>query len=139
MRHDSTLILARIVGPVLALTGILLITQPDRMITALGGYLLNDSLLILAAFVSLVLGLVVVTYHTRWDTVSGIFITLIGYLMTARGAVLLLAPQIVHEAAMYITSQRHVFPIGGLASALLGVWLSYTGYISGTLRVDTDR
>ena len=139
MKHDTTLILARVIGPVLVLVGVLLITQPDRMITSLGSYLLNDALLILAAFVSLVLGLAIVTYHPRWDTVSGIFISLIGYIMAARGAVLLLAPQLMHEAAMFITTQPHVFPITGCALALLGVWLAYVGYISGTLRVDSGR
>lgn len=134
MRHDSTLVLARVVGPILIVAGILLITQPGRIITSLGGYLLNDALLILAAFVSLVLGLAIVTYHHRWDTVSGIFISLIGYVLTLRGALLLLAPQVIHDAAMFVTTQPHVFPIGGCALALLGVWLAYVGYISGTLR-----
>ncbi|MBL8536890.1 MAG: hypothetical protein JNM59_05755 [Hyphomonadaceae bacterium] len=139
MRHDTTLVLARIVGPVFVLAGIMLITQPDRMLTALGGYLLNDSLLLLSAFMSLILGLCVITFHPRWDTVSGIFISLIGIVLAARGAVLILAPQLVHEAAMYITTQPHVFPIAGCAAALLGVWLTYVGYISGTLRVESGR
>ncbi|MBY0564362.1 MAG: hypothetical protein K2P58_09260 [Hyphomonadaceae bacterium] len=134
MRHDSTLVLARVVGPVLIIAGILLITQPDRVITSLGSYLLNDAVLILAAFMSLILGLAIVTYHPRWDTVSGIFISLIGYVLTLRGVVLLLAPQIMHDAVMFVTTQPHVFPIGGCAVALLGVWLAYVGYISGTLR-----
>lgn len=134
MRHDSTLVLARVVGPVLIIAGILLITQPDRIITSLGSYLLNDALLILAAFMSLILGLGIVTYHPRWDTVSGIFISLVGYVLTLRGALLLLAPQVVHDAAMFVTTQPNVFPIGGCALALLGVWLAYVGYISGTLR-----
>jgi hypothetical protein len=139
MRHDTTLVLARIIGPVLAAAGIMLITQPDRMLTALGGYLLNDSLVILSAFVSLILGLGIVTFHPRWDTVSGIFISLIGYVLAVRGAVLIFAPQLMHDGAMYITTQRHVFPIAGCAVALLGVWLTYVGYISGTLRVESSR
>lgn len=139
MRHDTTLVLARIIGPVLVAAGIMLITQPDRMLTALGGYLLNDSLVILSAFVSLILGLCVVTFHPRWDTVSGIFISLIGYGLAVRGVILIFAPQLMHEGAMFITTQRHVFPITGCALALLGVWLTYVGYISGTLRVDASR
>jgi hypothetical protein len=30
-------------------------------------------------------------------------------------------------------------PIAGCVIALLGVWLSYTGYIAGTLRAEAPR
>lgn len=139
MRHDSTLIAARIMGPLLIIAGVMLITQTNRMLTALGGFLLNDALLITGGFISLIIGLVLITLHQRWDTISGSIITLIGYVATIRGGVLLLAPTLIHQVADVMVSQARVLPIVGCVMALLGVWLGYTGYISGTLRADTGR
>jgi hypothetical protein len=42
----------------------------------------------------------------------------------------------VHISANYIASQPNLIPIAGCAVALLGVWLTYTGFISGMLRFD---
>lgn len=139
MRHDTTLLAARILGPLLVVAGVMLITQSHRMLTALGGFLLNDALLITAGFISLMLGLAIVTFHNRWDTITGSLITIFGYLTAARGIVILLAPNLLHQATDIIVRQPNVLPIAGCAMALLGVWFAYTGYISGTLRVDTGR
>ena len=136
MKQDSTLVAARILGPMLVVAGIMLITQQHRMLTALGGFLLDDALLILAAFVSMTMGLVLVTFHNRWDSITGSIITVLGYLMTIRGVILLLAPLVIHQAANAITTIPNIMPIAGCVMALLGVWFSYTGYISGTLRAD---
>jgi hypothetical protein len=58
--------------------------------------------------------------------------------MTARGVVLLLVPDVLDTAADIVVGQPNALPIVGCVMALLGVWFSYTGYISGTLRVDTS-
>lgn len=140
MRHDTTLVAARILGPLLVATGIMFITQAHRALPSLAGFLLNDELVIMGGFLSLTLGLMLVTFHNRWDTISGMIITVIGIVMAARGALLLLAPSLIRDAVdIVVMRQPQSMPIAGCAIALLGVWLTYTGYISGTLRVDTGR
>ena len=139
MRHDTTLLAARILGPLLVIGGIMLITQPHRMLTALGSFILNDAMLMTAGFISLLLGLSLVTFHQRWDTITGGIITVLGYIITARGVLVLLAPNLVSDAADIVVRQPNIMPIAGCVMALLGVWFTYTGYISGTLRVDPGR
>lgn len=136
MRLDTTLVAARILGPVFVLAGIIMITRPSRVLTSMGGFLLNDSLMTLAGFVTVILGLGIVTFHRRWDTVTAIFVLVIGWLMVARGAIMLVAPDLIHISANYVASQPKLIPIAGLAASLLGVWLTYTGFISGMLRFD---
>lgn len=136
MRLDITLVAARFLGPLFVVAGILAITQPSRVLDAIGGFLTDPSLMILAGFVTLLLGLALVTFHQRWDTITASVITLIGWLFLARGAIMLLAPDLILAAANFVESQRRVLPIAGCVAALAGVWFTYTGYISGTLRAD---
>lgn len=138
MKPDSTYIAARIVGPMLVVAGILLITQPHRMITAMGGFLLSDALLILAAFLALSLGLTLLVFHSRLDSITAIIVTAIGAIVTLKGVLLLLVPEFVHQAADIVIRMPNLLPITGCVMALLGVWLAYTGYIAGVLRVDTS-
>lgn len=139
MKPDTTFVAARILGPLLVVSGIMLITQQHRMLTALGGFLLNDALLMFAAFFSLTCGLVLMTFHQRFDSITAGIVTILGWLMTLRGLIILLAPTVLHRGADILVRMPNIMPITGCVMALLGVWLSYTGYIAGVLRVDTSH
>lgn len=137
VKPDTTYIAARILGPLLVVAGIMLITQNHRMMAALGSFMLNDAILMTGGFLSLIGGLVIVTLHNRYDSITAIIVSLIGWMMTLRGGVLLLAPTVITQAADIINRMPSLLPITGCVMALLGVFLSYTGYIAGTLRVET--
>ena len=59
-----------------------------------------------------------------------------GVTFVIRGGIMLLAPDLILIAANFVDSQPQAIPIGGCVAALLGVWLTYTGYIAGMLRFD---
>ncbi len=139
MKPDVTFILARIIGPLFAVAGVMLISQHARMRAMLGDFLGNDALMVLAGFTTLAVGLGLIALHQRWDTITAGIISVIGWLMLVRGALLLLAPALVRDAGVYVITQPIVMPIAGCVIALLGVWLSYTGYIAGTLRAEAPR
>ncbi|MEZ5995556.1 MAG: hypothetical protein R3C25_07350 [Hyphomonadaceae bacterium] len=139
MKTDYTFVLARVLGPLLAIAGLMLITQSARMHAALTGFLLDEALLMFAGFVTLALGLMLVAFHQRWDSVTPSIISILGWLLTLRGAALLLAPDLVRRAAGFVDAQPNILPIAGCVLALIGVWLTYAGYVAGTLRVDTSQ
>ena len=137
MKPDSTFIAARIVGPLLVVAGVMLITQSHRMMAALGSFMLDPATFMLAGFLSLAAGLALLTLHNRYDSLTAIIVSAVGWLMALRGGVVLLAPTLVTTAADFISRTPNALPLVGCVMALLGVWLSYTGYIAGTLRVET--
>ncbi len=136
MKLDTTLVAARILGPLFVFAGVLLITQPARVLSSIGGFLINPSLMSLAAFIVLLMGLTLVTFHQRWDTITASIISIMGWLFIVRGGIMLLAPDLILVAANFIDSQPQAIPIAGCVAALLGVWLTYTGFIAGMLRFD---
>lgn len=138
MKPDTTFIAARIIGPLLVVAGVMLITQPHRMLAALSSFMLDPATFMLAGFVSLGAGLVLVVLHNRYDSITAVIVSAVGWLMTLRGGVILLAPSVVTSGAELVSRTPNFMPIVGCVMALLGVWLSYTGYIAGTLRVETS-
>lgn len=138
MKTDYTYVLARVFGPLMGIAGYLLITQHERMRQALIGFVMDDALAMFAGFATLGIGLLIVAAHQKWNGITAAIVTLIGWAFTLRGAVLLLAPDFIRLALQEIDSRPMLFPIAGCAVALIGVWLTYSGYVAGTLRVD-DR
>lgn len=139
MQQDETYVAARIIGPLLIATGIAAIAQPERMMAGMADFIENDGLTYLAGFVTLALGLTLVTLHRRWHSITAIIISLIGWIAVVRGLLLLLAPVLIRDAAIYVINNSNLVPIAGCVFALIGVYLSYSGYIAGTLRVDTTQ
>ncbi len=139
MKLDTTFVAARIIGPAMIAGGVAAITNRDTVISAIGDFHDAAGLMVFGAIASMLFGLSVVTLHRRWDTFTAILVGVLGYIAIARGALSLLAPEISRAGILYIVVHPQVVPIAGLTVALIGVWLTYAGYISGIFRVETTR
>jgi len=137
MKPDITFMLARVLGPLLIAAGVMLITQTTRMVSAMMGVMADDGQLVLIGFLSLAIGLGLIVMHQRWSNFSAILISILGWAFLVRGLSALFAPQFLHAGAQWVLTTPQALPIAGCVAALLGVWLSYAGYIAGTLRVET--
>lgn len=137
MKSDTTFVLARVLGPALIAGGVMLITQTQRIVSVMMGLLTNDTLLVFVGFLSLMIGLGLIVAHQRWNSFSAIVISVLGWTFVLRGVGSLFAPQLLHRGAEFILTTPVALPIAGCVTALVGVWLSYAGYIAGTLRVET--
>lgn len=138
MKPDTTFIAARIIGPLLVVAGVMLITQTHRMMAALSSFMLNEASLMLGGIGALIGGLTLLILHNRYDSITAIIVSVIGWAATAKGVVILLVPTLITTGAEFVSDTPNVMPIAGCVMALLGVWLAYTGYIAGTLRVETS-
>ncbi|MCR6645051.1 MAG: hypothetical protein NVV62_11385 [Terricaulis sp.] len=139
MKPDATFIIARILGPLLAICGVLLITQTARLLSAMTDFMASDALMLLAGVLDLIFGLTLLALHQRWNSFSAFIISALAWMMTIEGAILLLAPELIQRFAGLVLAYAQVLPILGCVFALIGVWLAYVGFIAGTLRVETVR
>jgi hypothetical protein len=139
MQLDSTFVAARIIGPVFAVGGVAMIARNERMLAALGDLADIPGLVTLAAFLSLIVGLAVLTLHRRWDTFTAILVGVLGWIAVLRGAAALVFPDFARAELVYIIAHPAMVPIAGCVIALIGVWLSYAGYIAGIFRVESVR
>lgn len=139
MKPDVTFIIARVLGPLLIIGGVLLITQTARLLSVMTDFMASDALLMLAGFIDVILGLTLIVLHQRWASFTGFIISAISWIILAEGLVMLFAPELIQSFAGLLLAYAKALPILGCVLALLGVWLTYAGYIAGTLRVETVR
>ncbi len=139
MQLDSTFVAARIIGPTMIAGGVVLISYSDTTISAIGDFQTNDGLFVFASLFWTMCGFALVTLHRRWDGFTAALVALLGWLAIAQGLFCLLAPELARAGLQYILINNRLVPIIGLALSLVGVWLTYAGYISGIFRVDVGR
>lgn len=126
---QRTLFLARLFGLfLLAMAGGMAVNR-DGALDAISATVASPELLFAYAMLALAAGLAVVLVHNRWrDGATGVIVTLIGWLLLARAALLLCLPAwavgklyiAVHFTDLYYT---YVAAIG-----LVGLFLTWSGF-----------
>jgi hypothetical protein len=125
----STIVLARVAGPLLALSGPALIARPAIIPHLIDSFAADPAAPLLWGFIALLLGLTVLVFHQRWSTPLEIAITLLGWVLIVRAIILLFIPEMGIGIARTVlaASPNAVFAVGTVTT-LLGAWLSYEGF-----------
>jgi len=121
--------IAKLIGPVCIAGGLgmLFNTAVFKSMFERG---LHDHLLIyVAGALALTAGLVLVNLHNRWQWDWTVIITIFGWLAILGGIVRIVAPQVIEEIGTSLVASSNFFLIDGWVAVLLGVLLSYFGYL----------
>jgi hypothetical protein len=125
---QSSLFLARLIGPVLLVIGIGMLVNRDGYRTMAEEVLRSRALIYFAGLLALVPGLAVVLVHNVWVLDWRVIITLLGWLAVIGGVFRLLFPQEVTRIGSVMIAHQHTMLIGGGVMTALGAILCFTGY-----------
>ena len=127
---SDTLIAARILGPLLVAAGAVMLFEQSRLLAMVAAAVADDGILLLAGFLALTFGLVILAFHRRWGSLTQILVSLLGVVGLIRGAALLFAPEIVRNVAQDLTASSSILPVAGAIVALIGFWLAFVGWFT---------
>ena len=127
---QTSIFLARLLGPLLLLTGAGIVLNPKSFRTIAGEVVRSVTLVYLFGFMDLAAGLAIVLTHNVWVASWRVLITLIGWLLLIRGAVRIVAPEIVMGYAAKVIHNKQVIPSAGAVVGVLGLVLCYFGYVA---------
>jgi hypothetical protein len=127
---QTSIFLARLLGPLLLLTGAGIVLNPKSFRTIAGEVVRSVTLVYLFGFMDLAAGLAIVLTHNVWVASWRVLITLIGWLLLIRGAVRIVAPEIVMGYAAKVIRNKQVIPAAGAVVGVLGLALCYFGYVA---------
>jgi hypothetical protein len=127
---QTSIFLARLLGPLLLLTGAGIVLNPKSFRTIAGEVVRSVTLVYLFGFMDLAAGLAIVLTHNVWVASWRVLITLIGWLMLIRGAVRIVAPETVMGYAAKVIRNKQVIPAAGAVVGVLGLVLCYFGYVA---------
>jgi hypothetical protein len=127
---QTSIFLARLLGPLLLLTGAGIVLNPKSFRTIAGDVVRSVTLVYLFGFMDLAAGLAIVLTHNVWVASWRVLITLIGWLLLIRGAVRIVAPEIIMSYAAKVIRNKQVIPAAGAVVGVLGLVLCYFGYVA---------
>jgi hypothetical protein len=78
----------------------------------------------------LISGLLIIAHHQYWSSPAAVMISLFGWFLAIRGLILLAAPQLINRGGTASLNRLPVVRIGFSLLVLIGLWLTYVGWIA---------
>jgi hypothetical protein len=126
---DTSLFLARLLGPVLVVLAIGLLTRQDAWRAMAREFTSSAPLLFLSGFMTLLGGLAVVNTHNVWEGWP-VIITVFGWLAVVGGIARMLFPETVVGISERMLGNKTYLTVAGVVEGLIGLWLCYVGYLA---------
>ena len=125
---QTSLFLARLIGPVLLVVGAGMLYDRAGFRTMADEFLRSRALIYLAGILALVPGLAVVLTHNVWAADWRILVTLLGWLSVIGGAFRIVFPQQVTAIGSAMIARQSTMLVGGVVMVALGAILCFAGY-----------
>ena len=121
---------AELLGVVIGLIALAMLANRRSMLEAIRELLADRAVLLLAAIVTLIVGLVVVLTHNVWSgSVLDILVTLLGWAMILRAVLLLFLPHASLQKLVSWVRLEQLYYVFGLVALLIGIYLAYYGFV----------
>ena len=127
---DTSVFLARMVGPVLLAIGVALLINQESVREMAAEFLGSKALVFMSGVLSLLAGLAIVLTHNVWDASWPVAITLLGWVLAIGGAFRIIFPDSVKSMGAGMLDSPALLNVSGVAHGLLGAALCYLGYFT---------
>ncbi|MCB1368030.1 MAG: hypothetical protein KDK00_09720 [Rhodobacteraceae bacterium] len=125
---ETSIFLAQMLGPVLAVAGLAILIRPDGIARAGQEFLHSEALLLTSGLLALVTGLAMVLSHNLWVADWRVLITLFGWIALIAGASRLLLAGPMRRIGASMIANRALFMGPAALMLALGLYLSWQGF-----------
>ncbi|MBT3307112.1 MAG: hypothetical protein HN377_11610 [Alphaproteobacteria bacterium] len=123
----ASLIIAQVLGPVYLVAGIALFNNPTAMHKLVAEISDNPAQSFVWGFFTLALSLLILAFHDAWTADWTVVITIMGWLGTLKGTVLMIAPGMIAAFSKMILKPAYM-RVSALGALAFGVFLSVKGF-----------
>lgn len=121
---------ARVAGPFLVVFAAMIFLRyesfPELLLQVIG----DTPLVLITGLLTCIIGLVWLAAHHHFGSPAATVITALAALLTLRGAVLMLAPQVIFGVAENVSHTPIIMLVTTTVALLLGAWLSFVGWFA---------
>jgi uncharacterized protein YjeT (DUF2065 family) len=126
---ETSLFLAQLIGPVLIVIGVGLLLKKTEFREMATDFLSSRALIFVSGLLTLVTGLAIVLTHNVWEFNWPVIITILGWLSVFGGVFRILFPDSVQSVGTSMLDKPATMTVSGAIQIVLGLWLSYVGYM----------
>ncbi|AGZ51280.1 membrane protein [Mycobacterium kansasii ATCC 12478] len=126
--QTRTRMFSRVLGPFLVIVDVTAVVRASDMANLLAQFEANSLWTWVTGAFVLLFGLVMVASHQCWRGTAAIIVSLLGWLVTLRGLLLLAFPKAFVSVADAMIGAQGVWVSLCLVFALVGLYLTYVGW-----------
>jgi hypothetical protein len=126
---ETSVYLAKLIGPLMALMGLFVVLHPAHLSKIAQGVLDSPALMFVSSVLALTSGLALVLSHTVITCDWRLIITVIGWITLLAGAARLLLPGLMQTIGTGMLDNRILTLVPGILLLGLGLTLAYIGYL----------
>lgn len=126
---QTSIFLARLIGPVFLLVGIGLLANPAAYRVMAEEFLRSRALIYLSGLLTMPVGLAIVLTHNVWAADWRLIITILGWLAVVGGALRLVYPQATETLGRRMLEKPLALTLGGGVWFAVGALLCLFGYL----------
>jgi uncharacterized membrane protein YidH (DUF202 family) len=127
---QNSIFLARLIGPVMALTGISLLVNEAAFRKMSTEFLRSPALIFFSGMILMPAGLAVVLSHNVWVLDWPLIITLLGWIAVISGALRVFAPERALKIGKKAIARKEYLTAAAAIWLVIGVVLCYFGFRS---------
>lgn len=124
---DSTIFLAQIWGVGLFAMGIGVFVSRKHYISVYRDIQKETLSVLLFAIVAISAGILQIQYHNVWGTFSEVVVSLLGWMLLAKGLAFAIVPSLVDRGGDFQVDSKLV-PVSGAFMLILGAYLLWLGF-----------
>ena len=129
--QTRTRMFSRVLGPFLVIVDVTAIARASDMQKLLSQFEANSLWTWVTGAFILVFGLIIVAAHQYWRGAAAIIVSVLGWLVTLRGLLLLVFPKAFVSVANTMIGAQAWWVALCTAAALVGLYLTYVGWSQG--------
>lgn len=122
---------ARVLGPLLGILSVSVLLRADDLMPILSEFTASAVWPWVTGVYVTAAGIAVVTFHRLWRGAAAFIISLLGWMMLAKGVLLLTAPGSLDSLGSRMVSATAVVPVVYSLLALVSLYLIYIGWCPG--------
>ena len=130
---STSIFLARLIGPVMALVGVSVLVNQAAFRKMAQEFLVSPALIFFSGMILLPAGLAVVLSHNVWTFDWRVIITLLGWVAVISGALRVFAPNRAMDVGKKIAESQSVHNAAAAFWLVVGAILCYFGFFSGVM------
>ena len=125
---EQSIFLAKVMGLYLLIVPAAVLLRRKQFAELINEFTANRAMVFLSGLVALVLGLLIVVSHNVWTADWRAVVTVMGWLMLAKGVIRIMLPEKLATVAVDPSSTKWTVATTVLLS--LGIYLTYIGFLA---------
>jgi hypothetical protein len=126
---QTSLFLARLIGPVMLVVGLAVFANPRRFRDIAEEFLASRALMFLSGLAIMPVGVAIVLKHNIWTADWRVLITIVGWLNVVSGVLRLFGPLFVVRAGHAILKQPYFTSVAAATWVVFGLLFCFFGYL----------